>query len=101
MTSDERPVPNHDMQAVYESFGLTPPPEFSTSAKQHLDWCKERALEELDYGGPANALASITSDLDKHPETAGHPGIALGMMQMMAGFLTTPDEMRKFIEGFN
>jgi hypothetical protein len=68
---------------------------------EHLAWCKERALGELAYGGPANAFASIASDLNKHPETAGHPGIQLGMSLMMIGDLTTAEEMRKFIDGFN
>ena len=40
------------------------------------------------------------SDLGKHPETANHSAIQLGMMMLMAGHLTTPAEMRKFIEGF-
>lgn len=68
---------------------------------EHLAWAKERALEYVDTGDVQNAYASLASDLDKHPETAGHDGITLGMMQMMGGMLNTPEQMRKFIEGFN
>ena len=40
------------------------------------------------------------SDLQKHTETANHIGIQLGMMEMN-GRLSTMEEMRKFINGFN
>jgi hypothetical protein len=67
----------------------------------HLAWCKQRALAYVDAGDLENALASIGSDLRKHPETADHQGMVLGMMLMMAGHLDTDDKMRKFINGFN
>ena len=69
--------------------------------QEHLAWCKKRALEYCDQGDVNNAWASMASDLDKHPETAGHSAIQIGMMLLMNGNLSTPDEMRKFIEGFN
>ena len=68
---------------------------------EHIQWCKDRALEYLDRGDLANALASMLSDLSKHPETEKHAGIQMGVMMMMAGRLSTEPEMRKFIEGFN
>lgn len=68
---------------------------------EHLQWCKERALEYIDSGDISGAYASMTSDLKKHPETEGHTAIMLGMMLMLGGHLNTPNEMRKFIEGFN
>lgn len=68
---------------------------------EHMDWCKARALEYVDRGDTANAYASMFSDLRKHPETARHPAIMLGMQLMMIGDLDTPAKMRKFIEGFN
>ncbi|MFY9457669.1 MAG: hypothetical protein WAP23_01945 [Candidatus Spechtbacterales bacterium] len=43
----------------------------------------------------------MCSDLGKHPETAGHLAIELGMMLLMGGHLDSKEEMRKFIEGFN
>lgn len=71
-----------------------------TTREEHMKWCKERALEYVDTD-PQGAYASMASDLQKHPETAGHVGIELGMMQMMGGMLSTPEQMRHFIEGFN
>jgi hypothetical protein len=68
---------------------------------EHLNWCKQRALEYVAEGDLPNAYASMVSDLGKHPETEDHIGIQLGMMLMMNGQLNTSQEMRKFIEGFN
>lgn len=69
--------------------------------QEHVEWCKSRALELVEAGDVAGALASMTSDLSKHPETRGHSGVELGMMLMMGGHLSTPAAMRKFILGFN
>lgn len=68
---------------------------------EHLAWCKRRALEYCDMNDVNQAFASIGSDLGKHPETANHAGIQIGMMMLMCGHLNTPEQMRKFIEGFN
>ena len=73
----------------------------NTTRAEHMDWCKKRALEYVERGDTTNAYASMASDLKKHPETADHPAIMLGMQLMMVGDLSTPDKMRKFIEGFN
>lgn len=71
---------------------------------EHLEWAKQRALAELDTdpygGGPTLAVASLTSDLHKHPETAGHGGLELLWRLLAAGFLDDPTETRKHIEGF-
>jgi len=68
---------------------------------EHLEWCKQRAREYCDQGDAQNALASMFSDLNKHPETAGHAGINIGVMMMFVGKLQTPHEAREFINGFN
>lgn len=68
---------------------------------EHMKWCKERALEELDNGNVKECFMSMVSDLRKHPETDGHIAISLGMMQMMNGHLDAPNAMRDFINGFN
>jgi hypothetical protein len=69
---------------------------------EHLQFCKNRALEILDNGGVAgDAYASFISDMGKHPETANHPALMMGMMGMLNGYYNTPNEMRKFINGFN
>ena len=68
---------------------------------EHMQWCKDRALEYCDNGDTANAWASMASDLRKHPETENHAALELGMMMLMTGQLSTTEKMRKFIEGFN
>lgn len=68
---------------------------------EHLTWCKQRALEYVDAGDLQQAFASMASDLDKHPETQGHSGAGLGIALMMGGHLSSPQQMRKWIEGFN
>lgn len=68
---------------------------------EHLAWCKKRALEYCDVGDVNQAFASMASDLGKDPSTEGHIGIHLGMEQLMGGMLSTPYQMRHFIEGFN
>lgn len=67
---------------------------------EHIDWCKKRALEYVDRGDLVTGWTSMLSDLGKHPETAGHPAIQLGSMLIISGNLKSPEEFRKFIEGF-
>jgi hypothetical protein len=68
---------------------------------EHLQWCKDRAMEYANRGELTEAVASITSDLTKHPETDGHAGIQMGVMLRFGGLLNTPHEVEKFINGFN
>ena len=65
--------------------------------QEHLEWCKERALE---YNDVKNVWLSMTSDIQKHKETKGHTAIELGMMLIISGNLSALAEMREFIEGF-
>ena len=73
----------------------------------HVAWCKERALLELtapdrtEADAVANAFASMVSDLRKHPDTEDHPANSLGMQLLIAGHLSTRDEMRRWVEGYN
>ncbi|HEX8913390.1 MAG TPA: hypothetical protein VF796_13600, partial [Humisphaera sp.] len=73
----------------------------TTTRADHLAWCKERALAYLADGDASQAWASMCSDLRKHPATAAHEGIVLGMRLLVAGHLDGPDAMRRHIEGFN
>ena len=70
---------------------------------EHLQWAKDRALEYADQGAMANAIASLRSDLGKHPDTAASARIVdeLMMPLMLIGEFDRPGELRKFIEGFN
>lgn len=72
-----------------------------TTRTEHVADCKARALKYLESGDTMNAFTSMASDLDKHPETKDHAGIAIGLGLMMIGSLSDAHEMRRFIEGFN
>jgi hypothetical protein len=65
---------------------------------QHMRWCKERAREYLDANDPEQAVASMLSDLSKHPETEA-VGRSLGMMGILSA--KSVIDARKFIEGFS
>lgn len=38
---------------------------------EHIRWCKQHAREYVNEGDLSQAVASMISDLGKHPETAG------------------------------
>lgn len=71
-----------------------------TTRSDHMAWCKARALEYLP-GDPQQALASMMSDLQKHPETKDHAAIMLTMKLMISGLLSDAYAVRRHIEGFN
>jgi hypothetical protein len=55
---------------------------------EHLAWCKRRALEYVDAGDLANAVANMASDLKTHPETdnpALNGLVRIGMMYVKDG----------------
>ncbi len=64
--------------------------------EEHLQWTKNRALAYLDDNDPLQAVASMMSDLNKHPKLANHPGIMLGLISTQS-----THEARRLIEGFN
>ena len=68
---------------------------------EHLEWCKQRALEYAENGDISSAIASMGSDLGKHPETKDHPAIKLGTMMLLTGSIRTPEQAARFINGFN
>lgn len=71
----------------------------SGSREEHLAWCKQRALEYLDAGDLPNAVASMGSDLTKHPETGCPPVLmSLAMMHVLDG---DAEGIRRWIDGFN
>lgn len=70
-----------------------------TTRTAHVEWAKERAMEYVETGDPAQAMASLFSDLRKHPETTSHAAIELGAMLMFSGNLSTTSEVRDWIEG--
>ena len=68
---------------------------------EHLQWCKDRAIEYIETGDLNGSFASFSSDMTKHPETANHPALGLGNTLFFSGNLGTSSEMKKWIEGFN
>jgi len=68
---------------------------------EHLQWCKDRAMEYVERGDLENAFSSMVSDVKKHPELETHCGISLGMSLKMGSFLDSKHEIVKWIEGFN
>ncbi len=72
------------------------------SRREHMAWCKERALAELEFdsSNPANAVSSMVSDLAKHPETDTEIYRMLGLSGMMEIQRGT-EAVRHWIEGFN
>ncbi len=68
---------------------------------EHLAWCKKRAHEYADDGDFANAVISMLSDLNKHPETEmrGPMGSML-MMDALQGPQTAHD-IKRWIDGLN
>lgn len=65
---------------------------------EHLAWCKTRALKYLDIGDVKNAVASMGSDLTKHPGTNG----SSGLMMLGISYAINNDAAgaRRWIEGF-
>ena len=71
---------------------------------EHLQWCKERALEYLNPGeffSIDQAMASMQSDMGKHPETRNHMALGLMLQMRISGNLDTAEKMAKFINDFN
>lgn len=50
-----------------------------TTYAEHLQWCKDRAIEYVDAGDLNQAYTSMITDRGDHPLTANHPAIQLGM----------------------
>jgi hypothetical protein len=68
------------------------------SREEHLAWCKTRAMEYWRAGDLENAVTSMGSDLDKHPETKCNPSLlALGIMYITD---SDYDGVKRWIEGF-
>jgi hypothetical protein len=64
---------------------------------EHLAWCKKQALECVDAGDLTNAVASMGSDLKKHPDTDNPALNVIGMMYVTDGDIAA---VKRWIEGF-
>jgi hypothetical protein len=68
--------------------------------EEHLAWAKKRAHEYLDRGDLAQAVTSMGSDLNKHPELAG----VSNKMMSYGIFLIQQEDfwgIKRWIDGFN
>lgn len=68
---------------------------------EHLAWAKKRAHEYVDIGELDNAIASMGSDLQKHPDWSSD---VVGPLCVIAVFFEKkngPDAVRRWIDGFN
>lgn len=69
---------------------------------EHLQWCKNRAMEYVRAGDYRQAFASMCSDVGKHPETAQHLATnQLGMSLLVSGHLDTKQQITDWIQGYN
>lgn len=66
---------------------------------EHIAWAKQRALEYVAAGKPAEAISSITSDLCKHEETQVPGVVTRGFEILAAGHPDMLREVRQLIEG--
>ena len=66
---------------------------------EHLEWCKQQARYYLDRGKAADAIASMMSDLGKHPDFEGIEAkmAPLGLFYAIQGDI---EDARRFVEGF-
>jgi hypothetical protein len=69
--------------------------------KDHLAWCKKRALECVERDSMTEAYASFHSDMGKHDETKSHIALTMGPMMLIGGQLQTADQMTEWINGSN
>ena len=70
-----------------------------TARDQYLASCKERALKYLDHGEIANAIASMQSDLQKHPDFKGIAS-QLDSLGLLYAMNDDVDGARRLIEGY-
>lgn len=73
----------------------------SDGARAHFDWAIGRATEYLDLGQAENAMASLASDLNKHPGTAGILTGDLHLLMFGEYAVGGVAGVRRFIEGLS
>lgn len=70
--------------------------------REHLDWCIQRAIEEMDFSKkPSQGLISMASDLRKHPETNYETLVSMTMVQILINPDISRQEVINFLKGFN
>jgi hypothetical protein len=72
--------------------------------EEHLQWCKDRAMAYVESGDLVQAVASMMSDLTKHPETnKSATGILSNLGLLAATQAQNGDRhgVERYIKGFN
>ena len=71
--------------------------------QEHLQWCKDRAMEYVKEGNLLEAVTSMMSDLAKHPEmkARGEALAMLGILAMQQAQQGDTDAVKRYIQGFN
>jgi hypothetical protein len=67
--------------------------------EEHLEWCKARAEFYWSQGELINAVASMASDLEKHPEMGPVPP----SMVLLGGLMATNHDregVKRWIDGW-
>lgn len=66
---------------------------------EHLEWCKERARWDLDRGNVADAIATMCTCLEQHPDFVG---IAekMGPLAIYYALRNDIEDAKRFVEGF-
>ena len=65
---------------------------------EHIEWCKQRALEYVEIGDLDQAVSSMISDLLKHEEIVLNPMLAMeGLYSVQQGTAY----VKRWINGFN
>lgn len=72
-----------------------------TDRAAHLQWCKNRALEYAEIGDFDNAIASMRSDLKKHPQTDISPPIERALLISILFKPLDKPTVVKWINSFN
>ena len=77
----------------------------SKTRAEHMAWCKQRATDEFNFymqrdgldAAIRNSVASMVSDLGKHPETRGSQQFAM----LLGQTIKATHDLHGYINGFN
>ena len=70
------------------------------TAREHLEWAAQRALEYFDLGQKTNATTSFLSDVGKHEGTAWISGEPMHMLLLDAEYDRGRVAFERFMLGF-
>ena len=69
---------------------------------EHLQWCKDRAMEYVKRGELLEGVTSMMSDMDQHPETKLPPVLSqLGLLAAVDAQKGDRRAVERYILGFN